>query len=286
MTAFILRKLFYGFFVLVLVIVLISSVIYLAPVDPARLTFGQRSDTKTVESKRAQLGLDQPLYVQLAWYLNDLSPISYLSNRVGESAPFKFVQLVPLNKGKLILKWPYLRDSFQTGRPVFKVLKEAIPKTIILAFSAIFIAILIGIPLGVLASLKPNSLFDNAAIMLSVIGFSVPSYVSAMVLALVFGYLLHDYTGLETQGAIFDLDDLGDEKYFWRNLILPAIALGIRPVAIITQLTRSAMLDVLSQDYIRTATAKGLSRTRVVFKHALRNALNPVATAEIGRAHV
>ncbi len=282
MIAFLLRKLFYGFFVLVLVIILISSVIYLAPVDPARLTFGQRSDAKTVEAKREKLGLDQPLYVQLGSYLNDLSPLSKIKIADEQELPYEYLSLLTFSESKMVLKWPYLRESFQTGRSVSAVLREAIPKTIILAFSAIGIAMLIGIPLGVMASLKPNSLFDNSAVVLSVIGFSVPSYVSAMILALVFGYLLHDYTGLETQGAIFDLDDLGDERYFWKNLILPAIALGIRPVAIITQLTRSAMLDVLSQDFIRTAKAKGLSKFKVVFKHALRNAMNPVTTAISG----
>jgi peptide/nickel transport system permease protein len=113
-------------------------------------------------------------------------------------------------------------------------------------------------------------------------GYSLPSYVSAILLALVFGYYLQAWTGLNVQGSLFGIDDFGDEKIFWKNLILPALALGIRPIGIITQLTRSSMLDVLSQDYIRTAKAKGLSKTKVIFKHGLRNALNPVVTAVSG----
>ena len=103
-----------------------------------------------------------------------------------------------------------------------------------------------------------------------------------MMLALVFGYWLSDWTGLNIQGSLFELNDFGDEQTVWKNLILPAVALGIRPVALITQLTRSTMLDILTMDYIRTAKAKGLGKWAVVLKHALRNALNPVTTAISG----
>ncbi|MEP6595620.1 MAG: ABC transporter permease, partial [Ginsengibacter sp.] len=98
-----------------------------------------------------------------------------------------------------------------------------------------------------------------------------------------FGIVLHNYTGLNLTGSWFDIDETTGEKYLTlKNLILPAITLGIRPLAIITQLTRSSMLDVLNQDYIRTAYAKGLNKRTVIFKHALRNALNPVITAITG----
>ncbi len=105
----------------------------------------------------------------------------------------------------------------------------------------------------------------------------------AILIAYVFGILLHDYTGLQITGSLFEIDEVTGEKYLvLKNLVLPAFTLGIRPLAIITQLTRSSMLDVLSQDYIRTAYAKGLSKTKVIFQHALRNALNPVITAITG----
>jgi ABC-type dipeptide/oligopeptide/nickel transport system permease component len=115
-----------------------------------------------------------------------------------------------------------------------------------------------------------------------VLGYSVPSYVAAMLLALVFGYALGAWTQLELQGSLFVLDDFGAWRVRWRNLLLPAVALGLRPVALIAQLTRSAMLDVLGQEFVRTARAKGLPWRAVVFRHALRNALNPIVSALSG----
>ena len=268
--------------VLVLVVLIISSIIFLAPVDPAQLTFGQRADIETVEAKKAALGLDQPLYVQLGMYLRDVSPIAILNSNPDNLKKYNYFKLLPLGQKVLVVKWPYLRESFQTGRRVSEILMEAIPLTLILALSSILLATLIGVTLGVIAALKQHSVFDNIAMIVSVMGFSLPSYVAAMILALVFGFFLSNYTGLNVQGSLIVLDDFGDKKYVWSNLILPTIALGIRPVAIITQLTRSAMLDVLSSDYIRTAKAKGLSEKKVIFKHALRNAMNPVATAISG----
>ncbi len=282
MLAYILRRLAYGLAVLLLVTLIISSVIYLAPVDPGRLTFGQRADAATVEAKQKELGLDQPLYMQLGYYLRDISPIAVLSNDPSNLAKYNYLPLFKAGERVLLLKWPYLRNSFQTGRPVADMIFEAVPLTLLLAVAAISLAILIGIPLGVLAALKQHSWFDNAAVVISVMGISLPSYVSAMILALLFGYFLHVYTGLNIQGSLVVLDDFGDEQIVWRNLLLPAIALGIRPIAIVTQLTRSAMLDVFAQDFIRTARAKGLPYVKVVFKHALRNALNPVVTALSG----
>ena len=282
MINYILRRLIYGVFVLILVVLIISSIIYLAPVDPERLTFGQRYDAETLDLKRQELGLDQPLYVQLAYYLRDISPIAVVKDTPENLQKYKYYKLIPLGQSALVLKAPYFRESFQSGRDVWQLLLDKLPQTAILAFSAIVIALIIGITLGVIAAINHNNWFDNSAVVASVMGISVPSYVSAMLLALLFGYYLKDFTGLEVRGSLYDLNDLGEKTIFWKNLILPTIALGIRPIAIITQLTRSAMLDVLSQDYIRTAKAKGLSHHRVIFKHALRNALNPVLTAVSG----
>jgi peptide/nickel transport system permease protein len=124
---------------------------------------------------------------------------------------------------------------------------------------------------------------DTSSVLASVVGISAPSFFMAIVIAYLFGLVLHDYTGLSLTGSWFNIDQVTGEKYLTlKNLILPALTLGIRPMAIITQLTRSSMLDVLNQDYIRTAYAKGLSERQVVFGHALRNALNPVITAITG----
>jgi peptide/nickel transport system permease protein len=283
MLSYILRKSIYGIVVLFLVVLIISSIIYLSPVDPAALTQGQRTDTQTIEAVQKEYGLDQPLHVQLGRYLRDISPVDILPNNTITKNKYSFIPLIPVGgENYFSIKKPFLRTSYQTGERVSIMLGKAIPQTIALAFSAILLACIIGILLGVMAALKKNSWLDSTAIVTSVMGYSLPSYVSAILLALVFGYYLQAWTGLNVQGSLIGIDDFGDQQIFWKNLILPAVALGIRPIGIITQLTRSSMLDVLSQDYIRTARAKGLSKAKVIFKHGLRNALNPVVTAVSG----
>jgi peptide/nickel transport system permease protein len=137
--------------------------------------------------------------------------------------------------------------------------------------------------LGILAAVKQNTWLDTTSVFVSVIGISAPSFFMAIVIAYVFGLVLHDYTGLSLTGSWFNIDQVTGERYLTlQNLILPALTLGIRPLSIITQLTRSSMLDTLNQDYIRTAYAKGLSKRKVVVHHALRNAINPVLTAITG----
>ncbi len=280
---FILRRLAYGILVLVLVVTVITGIIFLAPVDPAQLTFGQRSDVSTVKAKTAELGLDQPLYVQLGKYLTDLSPISIMAQTPENERKYHPVLYWHLDsKQALVLKFPYLRESYQSGRPVTEILADAIPATALLAGAAMLLATLLGLVFGVFAALRPHTWLDHLVSIISVFGYSLPSYVAAMLLALVFGYALGDWTGLDIQGSLFVLDDFGEWQLRWRNLVLPTLALGLRPVALITQLTRSAMLDVLSQDFVRTATAKGLSQKSVVVKHALRNALNPLVSAISG----
>jgi len=163
------------------------------------------------------------------------------------------------------------------------VLMEALPGTLLLAFAAMLFAAIAGIFLGVLAAINKGSWIDTSAVFASIAGISAPSFFMAIIIAYFFGVVLHSYTGLQLTGSWFDIDEVTGERYFtMKNLILPAFTLGIRPLAIITQLTRSSMLDVLNQDYIRTAYAKGLSRRTIVIRHALRNALNPVVTAITG----
>ena len=268
---------------LVSAVVLISSIIYLAPVDPARLTFGQRTDNAAVERKQAELFLDKPLHIQMLYYLNDISPVSFGDGKRYADKGLSFIKIPGSKETKgLLLKEPYFRESFQSGKSVILLLKDAIPKTLILAFAAMSIAILFGIILGIIAALVKDTWLDQFIIGLSVIGISVPSYVSAIVLALIFGFVLKDYTGLNIQGSIFDINDIGDEVVVWKNLLLPAIALGVRPLAIITQLMRSSLLDVMSQDYMRTAKAKGLQFRKVILNHGVKNSLNPVFTAVTG----
>jgi peptide/nickel transport system permease protein len=186
-------------------------------------------------------------------------------------------------KNKIGIKLPYLRRSYQSKKEVLDILLEALPGTLLLAFAAMVIATVLGILLGVLAAVKKDTWMDSSAIFASILGISAPSFFMGIIIAYLFGFVLSSYTGLHMTGSWFDIDEVTGERYLTlRNLILPALTLGIRPLAIITQLTRSAMLDVLNHDYIRTAYAKGLSKRVVVWKHALRNALNPVITAITG----
>ncbi len=282
MLNYIIRKLLYSLLVVILVVSVIAGIIYTAPIDPTRLTFGQRSDNATVIAKRKELGLDKPLYTQLAYYLNDISPIGLHQDTPNNLSKYSYAFKIPFENYALLFKKPYLRESYQSGRQVNSILADAIPQTAVLAISAMIIAIILGITLGVATALRRNSWFESSAMVSSVLGYSLPSYIVAMLLALVFGYWLAPYTGLNIQGSLFEINDLGDETIVWKNVLLPAIALGIRPIALITQLTRSTVLDIISMDFVRTATAKGLSRMTVILQHVLRNALNAVTTALSG----
>lgn len=248
--------------------------------DPARLTMGQSGDSLTIQNIRKELYLDQPLMRQYVFYLRDISPISVHTSKDIETKGLKGLFIGGDNK--LAFKIPYLGRSYQSKRAVWEVLMEALPGTILLAIAAIFLAIITGIPLGVLAAIRKDTWLDTSAIFTSILGISAPSFFMGIVIAYLFGFVLSDYTGLRMTGSLFETDPFTGRRPELRNLILPAITLGIRPLAIITQLTRSAMLDVLNQDYIRTAYAKGLSSGSIIWKHALRNALNPVITAITG----
>jgi ABC-type dipeptide/oligopeptide/nickel transport system permease component len=276
---FVARKVAYGILVLLGVVALVF-VLFQGFGDPARLVMGQTGDSTTQANIRKELYLDQPKWKQFLFYLNDVSPIAVHS---AEDIQRKELTGIFIGgKSKFALKLPYLRKSYQTKKSVSSVLMEALPGTILLAMAAMFIAVVIGIPLGVVAAVKQNTWLDTTAVFSSIIGISAPSFFMGIIIAYVFGFLLSSYTGLHLTGSWFDIDENGVKRLTLQNLILPAITLGIRPLAIITQLTRSAMLDVLDQDYIRTAYAKGLNKNTVIWKHALMNALNPVVTAVTG----
>lgn len=283
MYKFIFQKFFYGILVLIGVVFIIFGLFNILPVDPARLTLGQRADVESVEAINKELGLDKPKAVQFALYLNDLSPVAVHEKTAEAQKKYGYTALFSMGKeNALVLKKPYLRRSYQTKEDVLEILKRALPQTILLAVAAMILASVIGIVLGVIAAVKQHSWFDTIAMSVSVLGISVPSYFAAIVLGYFFGIVLHDITGLDQTGGLTIIDDYGNEVLAYKNLILPSIALGSRPIGIIFQLTRSAMLDVLSQDYIRTARAKGLAYPAVLFKHALRNAMNPVVTTISG----
>ncbi|TAL40281.1 MAG: ABC transporter permease [Chitinophagaceae bacterium] len=274
------RKFLYGLLVLLGVVILVFF-LFQGFGDPSRLVMGQTGDSATQANIRKELYLDQPKWKQFVYYLNDVSPISFYSKEEIKNKNLEGFFIG--GKNKLTLKLPYLRKSYQTKKEVWTVLMEALPGTLMLAIAAMLIAVAIGIPLGVAAAVKKDTWIDTSSIFASIVGISAPSFFMGIVIAYVFGFVLSDWTGLHITGNWFDVDEVtGEKRLSLQNLILPAITLGIRPLAIITQLTRSAMLDVLNQDYIRTAYAKGLSKWVVIWKHALRNALNPVITAVTG----
>jgi len=235
MAAYIIRKLLYSVLVLYGVLTITFFINYVLPGDPARLLLGQRADIASVEALRKQLGLDRPLYEQYVHYL-----------------------------------WRVLHGdlgrSFATNRDVVETIAERIPATALLAVSSITLASILGILLGIFSALRANTWFDTTVMTTALLGISLPSFVTGLLFALLFGVLLQ---WLPISGYI---------NRGWEYLLLPMITLGVRPLSIIARLTRSSMLEVLHQEYIRTAKAKGLPQSTVLFKHALRNALNPVVT--------
>lgn len=279
MLQYLTKKILYGLLVLAGVVVIVFF-LFQGFGDPARLVLGQTGDSATIQNIRKELALDQPKWKQFVYYLNDVSPLGIHSKE--EIAQKELKGIFIGGNTKFVIKIPYLRRSYQTKKEVSSVLAEALPGTLVLAFSAMLFATIIGITLGVIAAVKKDTWVDTSSVFASVLGISAPSFFMGIVLAYLFGFVLNHYTGLEMTGSLYDIDPFAGRSLQLKNLILPAITLGIRPLAIITQLTRSAMLDVLNQDYIRTARAKGLSQRTIVMKHALRNALNPVITAVTG----
>ena len=291
MLKFVSKRLFYGFLVLFGVVVVVFLLFNVLPGDPARMMMGQRADVSSIETINRDLGRDKPLTIQFFMYLNDLSPISihdpinsksilYLTSEKYPSA----VKLFSLSeKRQVVLKYPYLRRSYQTKRKVSEIILEALPETFVLALVSMIFATIFGVLIGIVSAIKKGRFLDNFSLILTVLGMSGPSFFIGIIIAWFFGYVLSDYTGLNMTGSLFTQDDYGNGEFLdLKNLILPSLTLGIRPLAVIVQLTRSSLLDVLTQDYIRTASAKGLSYYRVIFKHALKNALSPVVTAVSG----
>jgi peptide/nickel transport system permease protein len=280
MLKYLTRKLLYGLAVMLGVVVVVFFMFNILPVDPARMTQGQRADVQSLQAVRVEFGLDKPIPVQFAYYINDLSPVGIHLHTGAEQQRYGYVKLFAVSSQKVIaLKWPYLRRSYQTSKDVMGLLMEVVPNTLILALTAMLFAIIIGIFLGVVSAVNQNTWIDKLAVAFSTLGISAPSFFAGIIIAWLFGFLWSDITGLNMSGSLYSYDPFKGEVMTWKNLILPMITLGLRPLAIIVQLTRNAMLDVLSQDYIRTARAKGLSNNAVIYRHALKNALNPVITA-------
>jgi len=250
----------------------------------------KREDSKQLELIKAKYGFDKPLHLQYFYYLNDVSILSLHNTKDVNSFAFldykKYNAKILFNyKGfSLVVKTPYLRTSFvKSNLKVSSIIKSTFPNTFLLALLAIIFALVFGLFFGIISALNKNNIIDRIILYLSVMGMALPSFFSAILIAWIFGYILHSYTGLSMTGSLYEIDDYGIGRSLnLKNIILPAITLGIRPLSVIIQLCRNSLLDVLTMDYIRTAKAKGLSSFLIVFKHALRNSLNPVITAVSG----
>ncbi len=253
------------------------------------MMLGQNEDSQQLAIVKKKYGFDKPKSTQFLYYINDLLPLSFHSTKATdytylEPNKYSAKKLFTIGETTTVIKLPYLRESFtKQGKKVSEVLAETLPNTFVLAVSAILIALCLGIILGIISALKKDTFLDKAIQILSTVGMSVPSFFSAILFAWFFGYVLHNYTNLEMTGSLYELDNYGESMHIqWKNLILPAIVLGIRPLAVVIQLMRNSLLEVMQQDYIRTARAKGLSEFQVIKNHAVKNALNPVVTAISG----
>lgn len=262
MFTYIVKKIAYGLLVMLGVITLIFILFNILPGDPARMMLGQNADQESIDMLHKQLGLDKPLGVRYLVYLNDLSPVG-----IDAEGCFDF-------------KLPELGRSYQSDRTVSAILAEAFPNTILLAAVSITMAFFLGVLLGSIAAIYKDTWVEKAILLITSLGMSLPSFFAAILIAWVFAFLLADYTGLSMFGSLYSVDDFGRGEYVdLKNIILPALTLGIRPLSVICELTKSSMREVLQQDYIRTAKAKGLSMFKVIKNHALRNALNPVVSS-------
>ena len=289
MISSILSKFFYSFLTLFGVVTIIFFLFNVLPGDPAQMMVDQQEDSRQMEQIKKKYGFNLPISSQYLLYINDLSPFSYHSvnhedlSFFSQDKYFGF-SLIKTSNFVLAIKFPHLRTSYQKrGKKVSKVILETLPNTIILAVSAISISVVFGLILGIISALYSNTWIDKWLQLLSTLGMSVPSFFSAILFSWFFGFLYHQTTGLNMTGSLYEMDDYGEERLIvLKNLILPAIVLGIRPIAVIIQLFRSSLLEVLSQDYIKTAYSKGLSKVEVIYRHAIKNSLNPVVTAISG----
>ena len=245
--------------VVVLISLLVFLLIHAAPGDPADLLLSDEASAADIAEARRRWGLDQPIYVQ---YLRFLANIA--------SGDFG--------------------TSFKYSDPVISLIGERLPATIELAIASLLIAILIGIPLGVWAGAKPNSWADNLGSVFGFFGISMPSFwLGIMLILIVSGYFNWlPSSGRSTYGVghgsdFYVIESLltGNMKTAWdgiKYIIMPAIALGTGMMGLVMRVTRSSVLEIMSEDYVRTARAKGLGESTVLWRHVLRNALVPVIT--------
>lgn len=288
---FLFKRFAYGILVLFGVATLVFSLFTILPGDPARMMLGQRADIASVEAINKELGRDKPLITQYFLFLNDASPLAVFQTSQAEKSFYyskaKYGNILKLSPNiagwQLVFKKPFLRNSYQSKKPVVSILSEAFPKTLLLAAVSMSFALVAGLALGILSVLVSKPWFDKLLFGVSTLGMSLPSFFAAMLIAWFFAFVLQKYTGLNLYGSLYEVDPLGQGKHLaLKNLILPALTLGIRPLAIIIELTKSTLEETMAADFIRTAKAKGLSSKQILFRHALKNSLNPIITTISG----
>ena len=226
--------------VLLIVTVLASLLIYFTPGDPVRVMLGLRANEEMVAAMRAELGLDKPLYVRYFKWLGNI---------------------VRGNLGR----------SLQRNEDIGEMILARLPATLELTIFALCITAIIAIPIGVISAVKANTLVDNLCSFFSLFWVSMPGFWIALIALLFFSAKLHLFPISGRLGPIWTTQGL------W-SLLLPGLILGLRQVAIVSRLIRAGMLDVLNEEYIRTARGKGLSERTVIYRHALRNSMIPTVT--------
>ena len=284
-----LQKISYALLTLFGVISVVFFLFTILPGDPAQMILGQNETQEQRDIINQKYGFNLPMHKQYFLYLNDLSPLSFHSTNSSNytfvnDSKYKLKRIFCGEDNCLVLKFPYLRESFQRAdKTVNSVILDTLPNTIVLAFTSICLALFLGIILGVLSALYKDQFLDQMLQVLATLGMSLPSFFSAVLFAWLFAFVLGDLTGLNMTGSLYELDDFGENYSLQlKNLILPAVVLGIRPLAVVIQLMRNSLLETFQQDYIRTARAKGLSNFKIISQHALKNSLNPVITAISG----
>jgi peptide/nickel transport system permease protein len=241
MTSYIMRRLVLMIPVLVIVAVIIFGLIHITPGDPAAVMAGEDATASDVEDMRERLGLNEPIHIQfIDWFANALR----------------------LDFG----------DSIFLRQPVTEAMMERVQPTFLLTLYALTLAVMISVPAGVIAAVKRNSPVDRLLMVFSISGAAIPGFFFGIVLILLFAVVL----GWLPSGGYVDIDD--DPIQHFKLMILPTIALGFSTAGLLSRMVRSTMLDVLKEDYVRTAYAKGLPNRHVVLLHALRNALIPAMT--------
>jgi peptide/nickel transport system permease protein len=241
MLGYLLRRVFAAIPVMGVVALVVFLLLRLTPGDPAAVLAGDNATPAQLERIRTSLGLNEPLYIQFITWINKL-----LHGDLG-------VSLI-------------------SNVPVLKMIGQRVEPSISLAVATIILSVIVAVPLGVIAAWKQGTWIDRFVMGLSVLGFSVPVFVIGYVLMQIFAI---DHRWLPVQGYKSIFDGFGP---FFQRLVLPTLSLSFIYVALIARMTRASMLDVLGEDYVRTARAKGINESAVLLRHALRNAAVPVIT--------